>query len=71
MKSAKLLLTLSALFIGLAAHAQDKEVGIFLGTTEYQGDLSKDQLTLNETKPAVGVLGRYYITDLITEWLSN
>jgi len=61
MKSAKLLLTLSVLFIGLATHAQDKEVGIFLGTTEYQGDLSKDQITLNETKPAVGILGRYYI----------
>ena len=61
MKSTKLLLTLSALFICLAGHAQDKEVGIFLGTTEYQGDLSKDQITLNQTKPGFGVLGRYYI----------
>ena len=61
MKSAKLLLTLSVLFIGIAASAQDKEVGIFLGTTQYQGDLSKDQITLNQTKPGVGVLGRYYI----------
>jgi len=62
MKSAKLLLTMSALFIGLATtHAQDKEVGVFLGTTSYQGDLSKDQITLNATKPGFGVLGRYYI----------
>ncbi len=60
MKSTKLLLTLAALFIGLAGHAQDKEVGIFLGTTQYQGDLSKDQITLNQTKPGFGVLGRYY-----------
>src|SRR6185437_2851045 len=61
MKSAKLLLTLSALFIGLATHAQDKEIGLYLGTTLYQGDLSKDQITLSQTKPGVGVVGRYYI----------
>jgi hypothetical protein len=61
MKLTKLLLTVSALFIGLAGRAQDKEVGIFLGTTLYQGDLSKDQITLSATKPGVGVLGRYYI----------
>ncbi len=61
MKSTKLLLTLSVLFIGLAAHAQDKEFGIYLGTTQYQGDLSKDQITLNQTKPGFGILGRYYI----------
>jgi hypothetical protein len=61
MKLTKLLLTVSAIFIGFASQAQDKEVGIFLGTAQYQGDLSKDQITLNETKPAVGVLGRYYI----------
>jgi len=61
MKLTKLLLTVSALFIGLAGRAQDKEVGIFLGTCQYQGDLSKDQITLSATKPGFGVLGRYYI----------
>jgi hypothetical protein len=60
MKPTKLLLTLSALFIGFASYAQDKEVGVYLGTAQYQGDLSQNQLTINETKPAVGILGRYY-----------
>jgi len=32
-----------------------------LGTTQYQGDLSQDQITINETKPSVGILGRYYL----------
>src|ERR1700743_1251613 len=60
MKPTKLLLTLSALLIGFTALAQDKEFGVFLGTTQYQGDLSQSQITINETKPSVGVLGRYY-----------
>jgi len=41
-------------------HAQDKEIGIFLGTTEYQGDLTKKQVTLKNTQPGFGILGRYY-----------
>jgi hypothetical protein len=60
MKPTKLLLTLSALFIGFVSFAQDKEVGVYLGTAQYQGDLSQNQITINETKPAVGILGRYY-----------
>jgi len=61
MKPTKLLITLSALLFGFTALAQDKELGIFLGTAQYQGDLSQAQLTINETKPAFGILGRYYI----------
>jgi hypothetical protein len=60
MKPTKLLLTLSALFIGFTSFAQDKEIGVYLGTAQYQGDLSQAQITINETKPAIGVLGRYY-----------
>ncbi len=43
-----------------SAAAQDIEGGIFIGTTEYQGDLSKSQLTISQTKPSFGILGRYY-----------
>lgn len=60
MKLTKFLLALSVLFCGYTALAQDKEVGVFLGTTQYQGDLSQDQITINETRPSVGILGRYY-----------
>ena len=54
---------LSALAIGgfaVSAMAQDIEGGIFLGTTEYQGDLSKSQVTFSQTKLSIGALGRYY-----------
>jgi hypothetical protein len=60
MKLTKILLFLSVLLCGFTALAQDKEIGVYLGTAQYQGDLSKDQLTLNETKFGFGVLGRYY-----------
>lgn len=40
--------------------AQDIEAGLLLGTAQYQGDLSKQQYTLSETKPGFGGLFRYY-----------
>jgi len=61
MKPTKLLLTLCALLLSFSAFAQDKEFGIYLGTAQYQGDLSQNQITINETKPAFGILGRYYL----------
>lgn len=57
----KIILTAAtAAFFAVNANAQDKEIGIFLGAAQYQGDLSFSQMTLGETKPAVGVTGRYY-----------
>jgi hypothetical protein len=47
-------------FTATTAQAQDKEIGLFLGAAMYQGDLTFKQVTLSETKPGVGILGRYY-----------
>lgn len=41
--------------------AQDVEVGIMLGGSNYQGDLSDAAVTLGETNFAFGILGRYYL----------
>lgn len=60
MRPNKLILFLTAILATATLKAQDREAGIFLGTTQYQGDLSQKQITLNETKPAVGILMRYY-----------
>jgi len=61
MKPTRLLLILTTCLFAVSAFAQDREAGIFLGTSQYQGDLSRKQITLNETKPAFGILGRYYL----------
>ena len=55
-----ILSTLAVVGLAASAGAQDIEGGIFLGTTEYQGDLSKSQVTISQTKPSFGILGRYY-----------
>ncbi|RYD82458.1 MAG: hypothetical protein EOP53_03670 [Sphingobacteriales bacterium] len=61
MKTFKFLFTVAALFAtAVAANAQDREAGIFIGTAQYQGDLSEKQITLSETKLGFGILGRYY-----------
>ncbi len=61
MKPFKILFTAAALVATVfTANAQDREAGIFLGTAQYQGDLSRSQITLSETKPGFGILGRYY-----------
>src|ERR1051325_4980864 len=65
MKQAKTLIAVAFLFAALTLRAQDKEFGIFLGTAQYQGDLSLKQVTLNETKPGFGVFGRYYFNPRI------
>jgi len=48
--------------------AQYTEVGIFLGASNYIGELSNDNSTLywNETKPAFGILGRYNLNEKIS-----
>lgn len=57
---------LSLLLVAFAcsffAKAQDHEVGLFLGTANYQGDLTQKHITLKETKPAFGLLYRYYFS---------
>lgn len=61
MKMRNLILSLFAItFIATSAMAQDIEGGIFIGTTQYQGDLTKKHITISETKPSLGILGRYY-----------
>jgi hypothetical protein len=61
MKLKKLILSaLALLAFATYSSAQDKEFGVFLGTTEYQGDLSKNAVDFKEIKPGFGILGRYY-----------
>ncbi len=45
--------------------AQDKEAGLLLGVSQYQGDLSKSDYTLSETQPSFGGLFRYYFNPKI------
>ena len=57
----KLLLTgVAILSLASASIAQDVEGGIFLGTSNYQGDLTHPHAQLKRTKPSLGLLGRYY-----------
>ena len=60
MRQSCILVALALLLFSSSLKAQDKEIGGFLGTTLYQGDLSQKQITLNETKVGVGALMRYY-----------
>jgi hypothetical protein len=63
MKVKKTLLVSILLFsFSYFANAQDHEVGVFLGTSNYQGDLTERHLTLRETRPAFGALYRYYFS---------
>src|SRR5437773_7336079 len=47
------------IFISTAATAQYTEYGIFIGGSQYQGDLVRDGWMMKETRPAIGLLGRY------------
>jgi hypothetical protein len=61
MKSIKFLAAAAAIIATtLSVNAQDREAGIFIGTAQYQGDLSMKQINLSETKLGFGILGRYY-----------
>jgi len=46
--------------------AQGLEAGLFMGVTNYQGDLAEEIMELEETKLAVGLFLRYHIDDLIS-----
>ena len=46
--------------------AQDWEAGVFLGASNYSGDLTENFYTVSETQPSVGLLGRYYISPKVS-----
>lgn len=68
MKFLKLLLIL--LLISHSSFSQSKktrlktnyELGIFTGVSNYQGDLTKRDVSLNQTNLAFGLIGRYNLT---------
>ena len=49
-----------ALIFAIPAQAQDHEVGIMLGATQYQGDLVAEQADISNTKFSFGGIYRYY-----------
>ncbi len=63
----RLLLSIAIIFPSFI-FAQHTELGIFLGASNYIGELSNDNSTLywNESKPAFGILGRYNMNDKIS-----
>jgi len=56
------LVMLLILAASTSLEAQDKEAGLFLGISQYQGDLAENRITLPETKPVFGGLFRYYFS---------
>jgi hypothetical protein len=58
MKPVTLSLFLIILFFSTGAFSQSAEVGLFLGTTTYKGDLNKSLFNPRFIKPAVGILYR-------------
>lgn len=55
-----------ALLVVTMVKAQDWEFGLFLGPAQYQGDLSKSQVTWKYTRPQGGVIARYNFTPNIS-----
>jgi hypothetical protein len=61
MKLTKILTVAVALFTtSVSVFGQDIEGGIFVGPTNYQGDVTKKHVTIKNTRPNIGLLGRYY-----------
>ncbi|MEY3368543.1 MAG: hypothetical protein RI973_1698 [Bacteroidota bacterium] len=59
--------TILLVFFPLLLSAQHTELGIMLGFSNYIGDLSNNSnnIYLNETRPAVGLLARYNLNDYL------
>ena len=59
--------TITLLFFPLMLSAQHTELGLLLGFSNYIGDLSNNSnnIYLNETRPAVGLLARYNLNDYL------
>ena len=61
MKLTKILTVAVALFTtSVSVFGQDIEGGIFVGPTNYQGDVTRKHVTIKNTRPNIGLLGRYY-----------
>ncbi|HFA49309.1 MAG TPA: hypothetical protein ENJ95_09855 [Bacteroidetes bacterium] len=57
---------LFALLLPLSLFGQQKvEIGGFLGFANYQGDLSRDDIEISETKLSLGGFVRYHLTDKV------
>ncbi len=48
-----------SIFLGLMAHAQQVEIGLLLGASNYSGDLSNESILMKETHMSGSVFGRY------------
>lgn len=46
-----------------SAKAQGIELGLFLGASNYYGDLSNDGIMLNQTHPSAAIIGRYNLNE--------
>ncbi|MDZ4758665.1 MAG: DUF6089 family protein [Bacteroidota bacterium] len=66
MKNKITLLTLTLTLLVSFANAQEWEFGLFVGPAQYQGDLSKSQVTWKYTRIQGGVLARYNLTPHIS-----
>ncbi len=66
MKKKITLLTLTLTLLVGFANAQEWEFGAFIGPAQYQGDLSKQQITWKYTRIQGGVLARYNLTPKIS-----
>src|SRR5687768_18471951 len=62
----KLLLFAASLLILSGVRSQQWESGIFLGASNYMGDLAPNGVVMSETHGAVGWLVRHNLNDLIT-----
>ncbi|MBX2960022.1 MAG: hypothetical protein KF732_08680 [Flavobacteriales bacterium] len=58
MRKSLLLLVSLLCFFNLKTHAQHTEIGIFLGSSYYVGDLNPNNHFINKINPALGVLYR-------------
>lgn len=60
----RVLITLYISFLPLAAaFSQGIEVGLFLGGSNYFGDLSNDGVVLDQTHPSAAIIGRYNLSE--------
>ncbi len=64
----KVLQIIALALLPIAASAQYLEAGILLGASNYLGDVSNNSssLYLKETKPAIGALVRYNVSEMFT-----
>lgn len=64
MKKLKVALILPViLFSYLTSMSQGIEVGLFLGASNYYGDLSNNTVMPSQTHPSAGIIGRYNLND--------